>query len=361
MIKHFFKILIFFALVLAGCTDKFPTEELTDNNLNGGNISGDTLYIQTGKPWTGFNQPQDILIGREPFIYVADTDNDRIVMMNLDGQILGTRSIKKPIAIAQDYKLNLIICAQFDTTFNGITTTYSAVYKLDMFGSSHQIENASIKRILPRLSDLNQPQREYTGVAVFFNNRFLIARSGPNNSSIFDPDNSILVFDQKSASSGETIDTLIGRVPNIDPVSSGLVSANGISSLTSFNRQSFDFVVTLEGQNSFKTQWLEYVVTPISEGYESRFTSSDGVEFITPNKFKNPEGSAVDDAGNIYIADSVTDSIYKFSTFGDELESFGGPDVLNSPYAVAVFDRILYVADTGNNRILRFILSTDLR
>lgn len=53
--------------------------------------------------------------------------------------------------------------------------------------------------------------------------------------------------------------------------------------------------------------------------------------------------------------------MYKFTDFGDELQSFGGPSVFNSPYAVPYFDKIIYVADAGNNRILRFMLSTDLK
>jgi hypothetical protein len=155
-------------------------------------------------------------------------------------------------------------------------------------------------------------------------------------------------------------DTLVGRVPNIDPVSTGLVSANQISSVTAFNKRNIDFVVTLTGQNSFRTQWLKYVVTSVDEKYESEFTSSDGVDFIQPGRFLKPEDTAMDDAGNIFIADAGTDSIYKFNSFGDELESFGGPSVFDSPYAVAVFNGAVYVADTNNNRILKFILSTEL-
>ena len=42
------------------------------------------------------------------------------------------------------------------------------------------------------------------------------------------------------------------------------------------------------------------------------------------------------------------------------MESFGGPEIFSSPHAVAYFDKTIYVADTDNNRILRFILSTDI-
>jgi hypothetical protein len=49
------------------------------------------------------------------------------------------------------------------------------------------------------------------------------------------------------------------------------------------------------------------------------------VEFLVPNKFEMPEGSCFDNSGNIFIADAGKDSIYRFSYFGDELQSFGAP------------------------------------
>ena len=81
---------------------------------------------------------------------------------------------------------------------------------------------------------------------------------------------------------------------------------------------------------------------------------------MIPNFFESPEGATVDKSGNIYVADAVADSIYKFNERGDLLIAFGGMEQFKEPHAVAFFDKTLYVADTGNNRILRFILSTDL-
>ncbi len=361
--KYFFAFFITVLISLPfinSCGEKFDVAELTSGGGNA-NITGDTLYVKLNPEWAGFNNPQDILVGREPFIYVADTDNDRIVMLNLNGDILGVRNIKKPVALAQDYKLNLIVCAQLDTVVNGQTNTFGAVYKLDMVSAQHHIANAPITKLLPRPVDLNYPLRRYTGVAVFYNNTFYVARTGPNNASFIDPDNSILYFSPKKLFAGGEGDTLIGRVPNIDPLSSGLVSANQISSLTSFNKKNIDFIETLTGNNALKTQWLTYVVTPVSADYEAKLTPSNGGALMIPNKFDQPEGACIDDAGNIYVADAKKDSIFKFTPFGDELQSFGGRSIFNKPYAVAYFDKILYVADAGNNRILRFILSTDLK
>ncbi len=346
--------------LLFGCGDKFDVSQLTANSGNA-NITGDTVYVPVNPAWTGFNKPRAMIIGREPFVYVADTYNDRIVMLNLNGNVLGTREIKRPVALAQDYKLNIIVCCELDTVINGQNETFGAVYKLNLVAADHQINNAPVTRLLPRAADIKYPDRRYTAVTVFFNNSFYVARTGPSNSNFVDPDNSILLFVPKKSFGGGEGDTLIGRVANIDPISSGLVSANQISSLTSFNTKNSDFIETLTGNNSLKVQWLTYVVTPVSANYVARLTPSDGGAMMRPNRFTQPEGSCIDDANYIYIADAQKDSVFKFTPLGDEQQSFGGPDVFNEPYSVAYFDKILYVVDSGNNRILRFILSTDLR
>ncbi|HSL88841.1 MAG TPA: hypothetical protein VK870_06050, partial [Ignavibacteriaceae bacterium] len=218
-----------------------------------------------------------------------------------------------------------------------------------------------LSRVLPRpgvSADL-KPNVRFTGVCTFFDNSFYVARSGPSNSSIFDPDNSILIFEKKILSNGTKADTLIGRLPSLAPLGTGTMTTNGISSLTSFKRLNNDFIMTLTGNTSFKTQWLFYNFSSETPGYENRLRPGTS-SLMLPNKFVSPEGAAIDNSGNIYIADSGVDSVYKFNSFGDELQSFGGASQFNQPADVAFFDRTLYVVDRGNNRILRFILSTDL-
>ncbi len=348
-IKYFVSILIL--LSITSCYDKFDITQFDTDDP--GNIKGDTIYIKLNPDWEGFNHPEDIIVGREPLIYVADTDNDQIVMLNLDGQRLSSRSIKHPVAIAEDYKLNLIVCAQFDT----LGQTFSAVYKIDLVASNHDLATAPIKRILPQTSDLNKPDRKYTGAAVFYDNSYLIARTGPNNSNLIDPDNSLLRFETKN--DGMT-DTLIGRVPLLSPTSTGILSVNNVSCIKSFNKRNYDIVVNLVGENSFKTQWFRYVSSQDFTGYENNLTPAAS-DLMTPGFFSQPQGSEIDPSGNIYVAETSRDSVYKFNSFGDKLIGFGGPSVFSEPYAVAFFDKILYVADRGNNRIQRFILSTDVQ
>ena len=349
--------ILFSVLFLTNCVTKFDAPD--NSPKDGEQIINDTLYIQQSPIWTGFNRPQDIVVGKETFIYVADTDNDRIVMLNSAGHVKGERSIKQPIALAQDFQLNLIVCAQFDTLIEGSNITYNAVFKLDMVAAGQVIKNAPITRILPNTSfDFLRPDREFTGVTTFFDNSFYISRRGPSNATLIDPDNSILVFRKKELSDGSKIDTLIGRVPLLEPLGTGLMSASSISSLSSYSGNKYDMIVTLIGDNSFRTQVLEYVQTEDFTGYQNSIPPFS-TSLMTVAKFEQPEGTTLDIFDNIFVADAAKDSIFKFNSFGDEMESFGGPDVFSSPHAVAYFDKTLYVVDTDNNRILRFILSTD--
>lgn len=349
-LKYIFTYL-FSGMMFYSCVDKFDITEFDTNEP--GNIAGDTIFVKLNPDWVGYNQPQDIIIGREPLVYIADTENDRVVMLNLDGKILGTKSIKRPVALAQDYRLNLIVCAEFDT----LDRSFSAVYKIDLAAANHQIENAPVKRILPQLSDLNRPDRKYTGAAVFYDNSYLIARQGPNNSNLIDPDNSLLRY---VVINNGTKDSLIGRVPLLSPNSTGIMSVNKVSSIKSFDRRNYDIVIALTGVNSFKVQWLRYIISQDFTGYDNNLAPTQS-DIMNPDYFIQPEGIALDNSGNIYVAETSKDSVYKFNSFGDLLLGFGGAGFFNQPHAIAHFDNILYVADTGNNRILRFILSTDLR
>jgi hypothetical protein len=348
-------------ILLQGCDRKFNVDQLVDPNSTGGNIGGDTVYVQLNPAWEGFDNPQDIMVGREPFIYVADTDNDRIVMLNLDGDVLGSRSIKHPVALAQDYKLNLFVCAKLDTVISGQSLTLSAVYKINMLAAGHNISGAPAKIILPRSnSDINNPEREYTGVSVFYDNSYFVARTGPHNNTLIDPDNSILSFVVKELPDGTEKDSLKGRVGNIDPIGAGVLSAYGISSIISFNKTNYDIITTLTGNTNFKVQWLNYVESRDYTGYLN-YLSPQSSELMTPNRFEKPEGVTLDNAQNIIVADMAKDSVFRFNPFGDLLQAFGGSDVFDKPSGTAYFNKTLYIADSGNNRILRFILSTDIR
>lgn len=346
-------------LTLYGCSDKFNINEF-DDKKGTGNAKGDTVYIKLSPEWGGFNNPQDIYIGNEPFVYVCNTDANEIVMMNLAGVVLGRKYVEKPIAIAQDYMLNLIVCGK-DTSFMQSDGNFvSAVFRINMVASGHNLSSAPISRILPQSSFDFSFKGDYTGVCVFYDNSYYVSRTGPNNSSLINKDNAVLIFNYIKNSDGTRKDTLIGQISNLEAEGTGLLTSNKISSITSFKRKNNDFVMTLIGSTSFKTQWLFYNSGGEQPGYENKLSPSEN-GMMKVNRFTKPEDVVIDNSGNIFVADAGKDSIFKFNAFGDEFHSFGGPSVFNKPSGVAFFDRVLYVADSGNNRILRFVLSTDIQ
>lgn len=358
------RILILFSLsiLLFGCGEKLDLTEFVQTGRQG-NFSTDTAYVLINPPWTGFNNPSDIMVGREPFIYVADTDNNRVVVLNLAGQVIGSINVKKPVALAQDYRLNLFICAEFDTTINGITKNFGALYKVDLFAAKHNFNQVRLERLLPKTStDYSKEQRRYTGVAVFYDNSYLVTRTGPDNTSFIDPDNAILEFVQIKNPDGSIRDSLIGRLPNFEATGSGLMSINELSGITTFNRKNYEIVTTQTGNTNFKVQWLRMIITNDYAGYVSKFDPDDPrVDILKIGKFGKPEDVTVDNSNNVYVIDSEKDSLFKFNQYGTEMHSFGGRVLFKSPKGVAFFDRTLYICDTGNNRILRFMLSTDIQ
>jgi serine/threonine protein kinase/sugar lactone lactonase YvrE len=74
-----------------------------------------------------------------------------------------------------------------------------------------------------------------------------------------------------------------------------------------------------------------------------------------PGQFREPSGVSVDSNGNLYVADKGNSRIQKLGADGRPLAQWGGPGQLNTPVALALDTQgNVYVADSGNNRIQKF-------
>lgn len=354
-------ILLVGSLLSLACQEvRFPIDSLPASVVNK-NI-GDTVYVHQSPVWAGFNHPSAILVGNEPFIYVADTYNDRIAMLDLTGRVLGySKTIKRPIALAEDKRLNLIVCAQFDTSLSidAPPTTFGAVYKMDLVSVKHDIAAGNFKKIFYEKTD---SVRRYTGVATLFDNRYYITRTGPKNElTRIDKDIAVLLF--------SSTDQLISPVSNLTPEGTGLLSIHNLTGIATMpTGSSVEFVISQTGEGAlFKVQWIRLITEGQTTNYASKFYPSvDGnIDLLRINRFSSPRGVTLDPSGNLFVVDSQTDSLYRFSTRGVERFSFGGTGSgerqFREPSGVAYFDKTIYVADAGNNRIVRFKLSTDLR
>ncbi len=77
-----------------------------------------------------------------------------------------------------------------------------------------------------------------------------------------------------------------------------------------------------------------------------------------PAALASPSGVANDAAGNVYIADTGNNRVLKFSNVGSLLASWGtlgsANGQFNQPWGIAVDAANVYVGDSGNNRVQKF-------
>jgi hypothetical protein len=364
--------------IFLGCNEqKYPVESLPQQKAVSSNIS-DTLYVKQNPDWLGFNGPEAVIIGNEPLVYVADTYNNRIVMLDIAGRVIGySQRIQKPVAIAQDKRLHLLVCAEFDTLLSGHTTptTFGAVYRLNLPAVNHNIANAVPQRVIWDTTLGNYASRRYTAIATTYYNigsalyadAYYVARTGQKNSGTFDPDNAICLY-----SKNDIFQTSVTQ--GFTQQGTGLLSMHKVTGLaTPPTGTSTEFVFSqIEDSIGaviplWKVQWIKLIVQGQTENWDSKYWPSiDGdIDILKINRFVQPRGVALDPSGNLFIVDAVTDSLYRFSSRGTERYSFGGQSDpygrnLNQPYGIAYYDKTLFVADKGNNRICRFKLSIDM-
>ena len=364
-------------------------------------------FIQLAPVWYGFNQPEDIMVGFDDLIYVADTKNNRIVQLDANGSVLGTISINNPVAIAQDRKLDLLVAARFDTIINNNKINLACIYRINLVKVNHKINLATAQPvvihpnyILGRTLKSSDSTIYFTGISTLADNEYFIARRGNENTNITQSggtDNAVLWFNSKDK-------ILTPLTTYLSALGSGKTSANKISSISSYamppQRATVDarksFLLTLVGENNFRVQGVKY-----SSGREDvAFTSDPNLDIIDTtlgHRFlydENPKDEKIQggfiepedvtyaaDRGFIFVVDSKKDSVYQFTSNGIEgiipptysketkniIVSFGGSGSgvkqFKNPKGIAYYqnDKILLVADTGNNRILRFKLSTDYK
>ena len=371
-------------ILLAGCSEKSNViNPSTLPKATQGQVIGDTSYIQLQPVWTGFNSPKGINIGFDYILYVTEPDSGRIQMVELSGARVGhSRYVRNPVALTEDRRFNLIIACEYDTTVGGQTITLAAIAKIRLFNHQHDISAApveivhheSVQRQIVRDGDGNLVSgREYTGVAVLPDNSYYVTRHGNNNTSPVDPDNMVLHFSQYDRQySSDYIDL----VPRMLPTGTGFAAIDQLSGITTFRTKQFatDFIVTqVDPTNAFKVKWVSY--NPGSElaapGWSSQL-SLDPAKYVTGKlpdilsvNFFSPGAVMIDDRSNIYVVDGQLDSLMKFDLTGKLIHESFGPaktaGALSNPSGVTYFNKIVYISDTGHNRILRYELSTDFR
>src|SRR6267143_1341797 len=391
----FTRILLFGLLLsisMAGCEKRFDLSTLP--NPQQVPTVGDTSYVEIYPPWGGFESPRAILAGNDQLMYVADYDRNEIVMLDAGGNVLKRDSrIMHPISLAQNSKLDLyvggeviapngtdtigaiyrIFLVRFDTNYVSRIdtvigpfgdTTITPIIRDTSYYAGHDLPNAHHRIIW---QEPGRPERRYPGIGILPKNAFIVARTGPDNTSFVDPDTRLLRFNK-----GDTLITPIGDLVTRPSGGTAITDIRYLTGIMVFPSQ-FDFVLTQSTDGVvYGAVWMAYTSTIDFQGWLPKYDPANGaqrgVDIIRPYLFENASAAAYDRRRReIFIVDSKLDSVIKFNqrgqfrseSFGKKLTSSSGQlPGLNSPMGIAFSgDCTLYVADTGNKLIRRFKLS----
>jgi hypothetical protein len=396
----------------AGCDTLFgsktneTTEEIFDAGRNEPGLINEAEYValfpffsQAGDGGT-LQAPQDVFVGYDEFIYVVDARGLHV----LDQAGRGARFIAIDgggTSVVQDRRLHVYVTAQRDTLLEGRTWNLPVVlhYADISVGTPrlvdilwHPFDDDSRKFNLPDPRDTDE-EVEFTGVAVLANNNIYVSRRGPVNdrTSVILAHNTILEFDRD----GVNTQAIVALNPTRASVRSALFPADVLTFTQPPQRERFSdakhFIVAQNGPGGTSLQFavLSILAVVTSDGIEYRpdtprltiSTNPDrGDGFLYDDfKFDRPSDLAfAADASNYwFVLDAGKDSLFVFTNAGVEgvapppgststkpvIVSFGGTGdgalQFRNPNGVAYFDRVVYVADTGNSRISRFKLNTD--
>jgi hypothetical protein len=375
MRKTSFGIFLASFIVMVQCThDKYPlpsipSEEDRYANLNKAvyNLINPILDDENGYH---FRNPSDIYFGVDNFVYVCNTDANEIIMMDAGGTIQGvSQFIEHPEAITQTDSLDLVI-----------VNKTNRVFKIGMHAVAHNIAAAPIEVVYEQASE---PTRQFTGISVYRGFEYYVTVIEPQDSSSNYIEFSFIYdFYANHTLKGKLPFEVNGTALFSTILPTAVISLREMYLDISSRENTIQFMFTHIGRTSLleNAYKFQYITTRTFEGQEmlTANTSLIGTDIYAVNKFWNLEDVAIDKSGYIFLVDagrSIADSLsdrplpgfYRFAgSSGKQLQSVlgigNGSKQFNNPKGIAVTpvleEQIVYIADSGNNRVMRFQLST---
>jgi hypothetical protein len=349
----------------------------------------EVAYVPVQPILNQFASPTDVIAGFDELIYVVDNGSQEVIALDQSGREVGRRFIQGAKTMAQDRQLDLLVIGSI-TDSNNITR--SCIYRLDLstslgYGLRFAVFTDTITHpFYFKSSSISSDQDvSLNNIAVLSDNSFYVTRTGPRTTPT--RDDAILLFDNtgKFITPLEITDSRGAVFPDFfkDPV--GITSLVKPPQIGVDNRGDFIFT-SVDPNGVLKVQYIEKLesVDGIAYTPKTNFSADTTLasSFINdPFKFDRPVDVEFtgDGTNYIFVIDAEKDSLYQFTANGLEgveppaasgetkfiKTSFGGTGIgaskFNGPTAVAYNNKVLYIADTGNGRLLRFKLTLDIR
>lgn len=381
--------------------------------------AGDTTYIHLAPDWTTndgipLSEPCDIVVGPEGYVFVADRGNNRIAVFdrvgnaldnawtnrlrNLD-ELAGWDADASVEAVGQDEKLNLYIANGGPTIWywNQYLNTIGVKAVLDYMVVYDTLESDTAEMTFAEWGELayESPDR-YVPIDYVYDDDPARIDSVLMPAIFYQDPVGLSKYRGVAGGPDETVyvSDLTDRVSRLDVRYQNLVILNnGYPAYTYTGEFERDVAVYGTGMGTTQDPAGIYVQVQGSQhfiyftqtgGYfKAQKIREEGVgnffsafgpdtDFMQLDRFTNPMDIWVAQQylGNnwIFVADTDSNRVQVFNPEGDFLMYAGvrdssGVDIfdeLNHPEGVAHFQGTLYVADTGNNRIVRYALSSDI-
>jgi len=371
-----FVILVFCIIAALSCGEKMklPTEAPPTGNL------GDTLYLSLNPPWDAahgfsFSGVSCLYFGRDTYLYVADTGNNRVLQLDAAGTIHAEFSVDHPISVTQDELMRLLV-----------VSGNKKIYRIDVGPTGDRITKVVFDSDQIPYSDTTRNKHRNM---IATSDRFMSITDFPENDKSYfvavasdSTNNGRILWFAGTASDREYSDSLFDSKfsdAEADTFKNPVViTGNGITTTTrpnsiyAYTQSGVTHLIVCQDSGSYPVHDMRWERQVWDRHWVFNYTHSPTeTDLLTRNFFSKPKGATTDPQGNIYVVESdpyADCGAYKFSKQGELVETlcdadsgnyrFSGP--MGITYDIYGDRRTVYVADTGNNRILRFKLSTDL-
>ncbi len=386
-------------LILSACNGYFGEKTDLDFIDQPDFTNRDVAYVPIQPAWDQFVYPSDVTIGFDELIYVVDEATEQIIGLDESGREQGRFSVPGVTSVTQDRRLDLLACGTIDTlSSSGEQITLACIYRIRLTGEGRnyglryaRIVNKIVHPFYAR-SNVNTADLSvrFKKVAVMAsdipsqNNRFYVTRQGAGGSSVLGPNDAVLIFSNTDQfETPISVTTSSGIFNDYFRRPSGIATFAQPPQIQASQERHF-FYSSIDPSNELKVQYIEYIETDFGAEFRPVIfpvgdtSKADGFLY-EPGRFSRPVNITVagDNTRFLFIVDEEQDSLFQFTPDGFEgvlpppatgitkmqKVSFGGTGnglmQFSRPSGVAYYRRIVYVADSGNGRILRFRLTLD--
>jgi sugar lactone lactonase YvrE len=366
------------------------------------------------QPWY-FNKPQGIAFDGAGYVYVADSQNDRIQKFSTDGRFVakwgstgtGKGRFQHPWSIAVDSTGNVYVTdalnsrvqkfsagGQFLTQWGkagsgdgqfslpaGIAVDSSGMVYVSDYGNDCIQKFDSNGQFLSKLGSSGTGDGQFfapAGLAVDSAGNLYVADSENDRIQKFGSDCQFLAQWGSSGFADGNLEAPFGIA--VDDCGNIFVADSGNDRVQKFNSQG-EFVTTWGSYGKYEGEFYQpmglavdgvgnvYVTDSLNDRIEKfapdgLFLNKWGGGGWSEGQFYEPSGVVVDKTGKVFVNDTENNRIQKFDADGQLGEIWGGTGfwdgALNRPIGIDVDqDGNLYVVDSGNSRVQKFSSTGD--